>query len=151
MYFVDRNQISKALEHMEELLKLFRSEEDWEADMTHTLALARLTHVMIESIIDVGNNMIDGFIMRDPGSYEDIIDILEDEKVISLSMSEPLKQVVELRKMIVRDFVQVDHTHIVQTLNNSMNALVEFPGKVRHYVEHELGPVSAFIPEDDSK
>ncbi|GAA3319942.1 hypothetical protein GCM10020331_028930 [Ectobacillus funiculus] len=30
--------------------------------------------------LDVGNAIIDGFIMRDPGSYEDIIDILVDEK-----------------------------------------------------------------------
>ena len=34
-------------------------------------------------MMDVGNLMIDGFIMRDPGSYEDIIDILIDEKVIT--------------------------------------------------------------------
>ena len=39
---------------------------------------------VIESIIDVGNTMIDGFIMRDPGGYEDIIDIMEDEKVITV-------------------------------------------------------------------
>ena len=31
--------------------------------------------------------MIDGFIMRDPGGYEDIIDIMEDEKVITKEMS----------------------------------------------------------------
>ena len=35
----------------------------------------------MESMMDVGNLMIDGFIMRDPGSYEDIIDILVDEKL----------------------------------------------------------------------
>lgn len=27
--------------------------------------------------------MIDGFIMRDPGSYDDIMDILVDEKVVT--------------------------------------------------------------------
>ena len=31
--------------------------------------------------------MIDGFIMRDPGSYEDIIDIMEDERVITTEMA----------------------------------------------------------------
>ena len=42
--------------------------------------------------------MIDGFIMRDPGSYEDIIDIMEDEKVITSEMSDPLKRVIESEK-----------------------------------------------------
>ena len=35
--------------------------------------------------------MIDGFIMRDPGSYEDIIDILMDERVISAEEGQAMK------------------------------------------------------------
>ena len=42
--------------------------------------------------------MIDGFIMRDPGSYDDIIDIMEDEKVISSEMADPLKKVIGITK-----------------------------------------------------
>ena len=64
--------------------------------------------MVIESIIDVGNTMIDGFIMRDPGSYDDIIDIMDDEKVITPEMSQPLKNVIGLRTMIVREFINVD-------------------------------------------
>ena len=55
------------------------------------LALERVNYLLIESIIDVGNSMIDGFIMRDPGSYEDIIDILVDEKVMERRIK-PYKQ-----------------------------------------------------------
>ena len=149
MYFIDRNQIEKALTHMEKLLALYKEEEDWEADLVHSLALARLTHVIIESIIDVGNTMIDGFIMRDPGGYDDIIDIMDDEKVITPEMSDPLKQVIALRRMIVMEFIDVETSEIVLVLDNSMETLLAFPTKVRHYLENELGPVSAFLPADD--
>jgi len=149
MYFIDRNQIEKALSHMEELLTLYKEEESWEGDLIHSLALARLTHVVIESIIDVGNTMIDGFIMRDPGGYDDIIDIMDDEKVISPEMSDPLKQVIGLRRMIVMEFIDVETTSIIKTLDSSMATLLAFPTKVRHYLENELGPVSAFLPADD--
>lgn len=149
MYFIDRNQIEKALTHMEKLLALYKEEEDWEADLVHSLALARLTHVIIESIIDVGNTMIDGFIMRDPGGYDDIIDIMDDEKVITPVMSDPLKQVIALRRMIVMEFIDVETSEIVLVLGNSMETLLAFPTKVRHYLENELGPVSAFLPADD--
>lgn len=149
MYFIDRNQIEKALTHMEKLLALYKEEEDWEVDLIHSLALARLTHVVIESIIDVGNTMIDGFIMRDPGGYDDIIDIMDDEKVITSEMTEPLKQVIGLRRMIVMEFIDVETTNIVEVLDNSMETLLAFPKKVRHYLENELGPVSAFLPADD--
>lgn len=147
MYFVDRNQISESLNHMEVLLELYRNENEWQKDIIHSLALERIANVVIESIIDVGNTMIDGFIMRDPGSYEDIIDIMEDERVITSEMADPLKQVIELRKMIVREFTKVDIGTIVTVLNTSMDVLLEFPNKVRHYLENELGPVSAFLPE----
>lgn len=152
MYFIDRTQIDRTVDHMEELLALYKEEDHWEEGITHQLALARLTHVLIESIIDVGNSMIDGFIMRDPGGYDDIIDILEDEKVITPEMSDPLKEVIALRKMIVREFIQVDSAQVVAVLNKSLTELEAFAPKVRHYIEHELGPVSAFMPvEDDEK
>lgn len=147
MYFVDRNQISESLTHMEVLLELYGKENGWQKDIIHSLALERIANVVIESIIDVGNTMIDGFIMRDPGSYEDIIDIMEDERVITSEMAGPLKQVIELRKMIVREFTEVDIGTIIEVLNASMDDLLEFPNKVRHYLENELGPVSAFLPE----
>lgn len=151
MYFIDRNQIEKALTHMEKLLTLYKEEEVWKEDLVHSLALARLTHVVIESIIDVGNTMIDGFIMRDPGGYDDIIDIMDDEKVIDPEMAEPLKQVIGLRRMIVMEFIDVDTNTIVEVLDKSMETLLSFPTNVRHYLEHELGPVSAFLPADDKQ
>lgn len=149
MYFVDRNQVEKALVHIEALLELYKKEDNWEEDLIHTLALTRLSHDIIEAIIDVGNTMIDGFIMRDPGSYEDIIDIMDDEKVITESMTTPLKKVIELRQMIVREFIKVDTKVIIATLDNAYEELALFPEKVRHYLENELGPVSAFLPVDE--
>ncbi|MEK5037447.1 DUF86 domain-containing protein [Sporosarcina sp. FSL K6-3457] len=148
MYFVDRNQINKALEHMEHLLGVYEGGSRWADDEVRSLALERIAQVVIESIIDVGNSMIDGFIMRDPGSYEDIIDIMEDERVVTPEMAAPLKQVIDLRKMIVREFTEVDIAEINKVLYDTLEELQEFPNKVRYYLENELGPVSAFLPED---
>src|ERR1043166_1967623 len=97
-------------------------------------------------MLDVGNAMIDGFIMRDPGSYDDIIDILLDEKVITKDMEQPLKEVVALRKMIVREFIEVDNGLILKVLNDNLASLAKFPNHVKNYLENELGPVSAFLP-----
>ncbi|WP_318616868.1 DUF86 domain-containing protein [Sporosarcina sp. YIM B06819] len=148
MYFVDRNQINKALDHMEYLLGVYESGSRWADDEIRSLALERIAQVIIESVIDVGNSMIDGFIMRDPGSYEDIIDIMEDERVVTTEMAGPLKRVIDLRKMIVREFTEVDIAEINKVLHDTLGELQEFPNKVRYYLENELGPVSAFLPED---
>lgn len=151
MYFVDRNKINTTLTHMNSLVGLVEDKKDWTSNIIDQLALERIALTVIESIIDVGNSMIDGFIMRDPGSYDDIIDILTDEKVITTEMDEPMKKVIQLRKMLVRDFINIDHDILFTTLNTHVNSLKEFPIKVEHYLTHELGPVSAFLPEGSNE
>lgn len=147
MYFIDRAKINETLAYMESLLALFEGHQQWNKDKIHALALERIAHTIVESIIDVGNSMIDGFIMRDPGSYDDIIDIMEDEKVITKEMADPLKKVLNLRKMIVREFVAVDNKEIENVLYEHKNEIQAFAHNVRYYLENELGPVSAFSPE----
>lgn len=148
MYFVDQNQINKTLVYMEQLIDIFEKETDWLQSDVNKLALERIAHGLIEGIIDVGNSMIDGFIMRDPGSYDDIIDILEDEKVIQSEQAIPLKAFISLRPMIVRQFVEVDSDKVVRSIRETLNELQQFPGQVRDYLTNELGPVSAFLPTE---
>lgn len=150
MYFIDRSKITETITYMNSLVKLYEEKKSWET-LEDQLALERLAHNIVESIIDVGNSMIDGFIMRDPGSYDDIIDILTDEKVITAEMDQPLKNVIGLRKMLVREFMKADHSELLAVLSASLEELKSFGPKVEHYLVHELGPVSAFIPEANNE
>ncbi|EGQ21132.1 DUF86 domain-containing protein [Mammaliicoccus sciuri] len=148
MYFVDQKQIRKTLAYMEQLIQLFEKENSWQQSEINKLALERIAHGLIEGIIDVGNSMIDGFIMRDPGSYDDIIDILEDEKVIKPEQADPLKALISLRPMIVRQFVEVETAEVETAIRETSNELKQFPKQVRDYLTNELGPVSAFLPTE---
>ena len=147
MYFVDRNKIALNLNHMNELIAVLEENTDWLHSSVNKLALQRIGHNLMEAMMDVGNLMIDGFIMRDPGSYEDIIDILVDEKVITPEMDAPLKAVVGLRKMLVREFIQVNDEEVLNVLTDNLFAIKQFPGFVQDYLPNELGPVPAFFPE----
>ena len=148
MYFVDRNQIEQILNNMEEILTLFKTQKEWKSPI-EKLALERLAHVLVESFLDVGNQMIDGFIMRDPGSYEDIVDILVDESVVTKANEEGLKKIVQLRKQLVRDYTQVSHEEVYTELTQNISDWEALPGQVRTYLEKELGPVSAFKPTEN--
>ena len=145
VYFVDREDIEAKLIYLEDQIKLFRSLPSWESSIEKA-ALERICHMTIETIIDVGNSMIDGFIMRDPGSYEDIIDILLDEKVVNDSESNGLKKLIGLRKILVQDYLQINYDDLLAVYSEQEDHLTEFPKKVRTYIENELGPVSAFKP-----
>lgn len=148
MYFVDRKKITNNLEYMDSIINNFQQTENWLMDDVHKLAVERIANVLIEAIIDVGNSMIDGFIMRDPGSYEDIIDILVDEKVITADMEQPLKALIGLRRGLVRDILEVDDQEIIKVLNEHLNVIKAFSPCVNKYLINELGPVTAFIPEE---
>ncbi|MCM3161183.1 DUF86 domain-containing protein [Metabacillus litoralis] len=145
MYFVDRDQIEAKLTFLENQIKLFNNQSSWNQAIEKA-GLERICHMFIETIIDVGNSMIDGFIMRDPGSYEDIIDILLDEKVVTQEQGNDLKQVILLRKKLVQDYLEINHEELQQVVTSHKAGITSFPAQVRNYIENELGPVSAFKP-----
>ncbi|UOQ94241.1 DUF86 domain-containing protein [Halobacillus shinanisalinarum] len=145
MYFVDRKKIEDLLSYMETLI--LEQKEHTNRTFTDYLVLERMTHLTVEIIIDVGNQMIDGFIMRDPGSYEDIIDILTDEKVLPKEEIEAYKAIVRLRKMVVQQYLSVDHEAIITIWNTHSKSFNQFPDRIRWYLDEELGPVTAFSKE----
>lgn len=143
MYFVDREKIETILGFIEKQLSLLENTDRWDT-IVEKAALERVCHSIIEGILDVGNAMIDGFIMRDPGSYEDIIDILDDEKVISEEMSVGLKEIIHFRKMLVQDYTSVNHQELQTSFSKHLAVLKNYAPNVREYLINELGPVSAF-------
>jgi uncharacterized protein YutE (UPF0331/DUF86 family) len=143
MYFVDREKIEQTLNYLDSHLTLLESKTVWETPV-ELLALERVTHMVIESILDSGNAIIDGFIMRDPGSYEDIVDILMDEKVVTNEMGTGLKIIVALRKSLVQNYLEIQHDELVKIITQQMDTLKVFSSKVREYLKNELGHVTAF-------
>ena len=144
MYFVDRIKIEQMLQFLEAQLERFEKKQDWNDNDLSQLALERIIQISIDSVLDVGNSMIDGFIMRDPGSFEDIIDIMLDEKVIPTEIAAQLKNVLPLRKMLVQDYLEVSHEQLQSVFKENLSAFSRYPELIRSYLINELGPVSAF-------
>ncbi|PFR29429.1 hypothetical protein COK19_06080 [Bacillus cereus] len=146
MYFVDRKKIEQMLTCLEQAVDTFQEKQQYETPFEY-YALERMSHLIMDCILDVGNAMIDGFIMRDPGSYEDIIDILMDEKVISDEEGKGIKEVIFLRKMLMQDYIQMNHEELYTTIQRQIAVVQKYPANIRRYLEKELGPVSAFVAE----
>lgn len=146
MFFVNREKIEDTLTFLEGQINIFKQLDQIE-NQVQKAALERVAQMMLESVIDVGNSLIDGFIMRDPGSYEDIIDILLDEQVISGKDGEQMKKLIPFRKNLVLFFTSIDHEELYRLLNENLQAFIDFPTHVRTYLAKELGPVSAFKSE----
>jgi uncharacterized protein YutE (UPF0331/DUF86 family) len=146
MYFIDREAIEDKLRYLETQTNLLRNQGEWTGSVIEKLALERIFQTIVDAILDVGNAMIDGFIMRDPGSYEDIIDILLDEKVISTEMEPELKALLPYRKELVQTYTTIHHEKLQKTIYENLNTIQQFPACIRSYIETELGVVTAFKP-----
>jgi uncharacterized protein YutE (UPF0331/DUF86 family) len=142
MYNVNVASIEETLQYLERVLRdmgpVIEKLDSIPEDRVLLLALERMVHISLECIADVGNHMIDGFIMRDPGSYEDIVEILRDEKVIPDELSDPLKDLVNYRRNLITTYTQIKEEDIYRLSKNSLSALRQFPGYVRKYLEKEL-------------
>ncbi|CDQ39204.1 MULTISPECIES: DUF86 domain-containing protein [Virgibacillus] len=145
MYFVERSKIEQTLEYLDQLLDVLKMNDP--DTLIDKLGLERAVHIVIECTIDVGNMMIDGFIMRDPGSYDDIIDILIDEKVLPLQEETPYKQLIQLRKMLMSSYHAVDHRQLQQIVQRNYHIYKQFSSHVRTYLDNELGVANAFSNE----
>ena len=77
MYFVDKDKLTQKLAYLQALT------DDYHESKHNHYAFERIAQMLIESSVDIGNMIIDAFILRDPGNYKDVIDILELENVIT--------------------------------------------------------------------
>lgn len=149
MYFVDREKLESILQYMDQLNGIL--EMDRLHSLEEKLSLERAVHVYIESVLDVGNMMIDGFIMRDPGSYHDIIDILLDEKVLPTEQERAYKELITLRRMLISDYAQVDHKKMIQVMQTYLKDYKQFATYIRKYIKEEHQQVTHAFSNDTLK
>lgn len=142
MYMVNEEQIQHRLQFipivvsaMEQLIA------DWQDNsLLHSFALERALHLAIEVVTDIGSDLIDGFMMREASSYEDIITVIAEEQVCSEQVAQILQQLVANRKQLVQQYTDWERGaqhHLLQMLPN---ALRQFSQDVNLFVEKELAP-----------
>jgi len=143
MYDVNTKRIDQVLSHMNRMLDLLeklgeRGAEAVLSDEVAALAMERALHLSIEGIVDVGNALIDGFIMRDPGSYSDVVEIMRDEQVITDEQAVMLTRLTEFRKHLVNEYTSVPAAEMYALAIDATPALRQFDPRVRAFLKKEL-------------
>ncbi|QDX91290.1 DUF86 domain-containing protein [Brevibacillus laterosporus] len=142
MYDVNTAKVDQVLTYMESMLTLLSqnmtySNEELACDQIKQLAIERALHICIEGIADVGNALIDGFIMRDPGSYTDIVEILRDETVLTSDQATVLHRIMEFRKPLVT-YSEISVLEMSELIREALPVLTTFASAVRAYIQKEL-------------
>ena len=140
MYYVNREQIAERLAAVPSVAEAIEAlATGWTGSLQQGLAQERCLHLAIEIVTDVGSSLIDGFIMRDASSYEDIIEITGEEGVYSRELQEPLLELVRLRKPLVQDYYRWPRAELHPMSEQLAGMLRQFQADVNAYLTRELG------------
>ncbi|QAY66444.1 DUF86 domain-containing protein [Paenibacillus protaetiae] len=139
MYYVNEEQIAIRLQTIPAVAEaLNKLSAEWSGTLIEGLAQERALHLAIETVTDVGSFLIDGFILRDASSYEDIIDIIGEAGAFPEHLSETLTELVKLRKPLVQDYFELDRTQL-HPLTGQLGAVLHaFKDAVEQYLKDEL-------------
>ena len=138
MYFVDKEKLTQKLTYLQGLT------EDYDKNKENHYAYERIAQMLIESSVDIGNMIIDGFILRDPGNYKDVIDILELENVISKETQTHINDTVDVRKQFAHNYTELNVKEIMPLFDKSLPYYTKFIKEVAQFLESENVPITAF-------
>ncbi|MEK5170108.1 DUF86 domain-containing protein [Staphylococcus sp. FSL K6-0223] len=138
MYFVDKEKLTQKLTYLQGLT------EDYDKNKENHYSYERIAQMLIESSVDIGNMIIDGFILRDPGNYKDVIDILELENVISKETQTHINDTVDVRKQFAHNYTELKVKEIMPLFDKALPYYKEFIKEVIQFLESENVPITAF-------
>lgn len=140
MYYVNREQIEVRLAVLPEVADVLEGlSAGWNGASLEGLAQERALHLALEIVTDVGSYLIDGFIMRDASSYEDIVEIIAGEGVFPEERTEPLLALVRLRRPLVQDYADWPRGTLHPLTRTLPDVLRAFKDDVEAYLAKELG------------
>lgn len=144
MYDINTNEIRARLQFIESWSQAYRQLEDghaWNNPATAAVAdfaQERLLQLAIELVTDVASYLIDGYIMRDAGSYEDIVEIMLDETVVDQSLASRLFQLVQLRKSLQQQFLAFPRGQQHEVMIGLEQVLRDFAGSVEDFLARPI-------------
>lgn len=109
-----------------------------EEDVVHRLAAERLLHVLTEAVTDVFAQIIDGLMLRDAGSYQDMVDIMMLEGALPEEYGERIGKLVAFRSRLVRDYQHVTVADLTEMVQLAGRLIPLFAGYIREFLRREL-------------
>jgi uncharacterized protein YutE (UPF0331/DUF86 family) len=76
--------------------------------------------------------------MRDASSYEDIVEILRGENVLSAELARYLSDLVKLRKPLMQDYVSFPRDGLHPLMDALARRMEQFNESITGYLQQEL-------------
>lgn len=127
---VDSDIIAQRLERLKIYVKMLRNLQKGGKkkvckDDIHFAAMERYLQLAVECVLAVGNHIIAGLNLRKPSTYEQIIQILGEEKVITKKAMTLARTVPSLRTFLVHDCNTMEREKLFDAAKENLPAFEE--------------------------
>lgn len=142
MFRTDLDKVEERIKGYEALIRYLLEEYPKEAltapQRMKELALERGFELLFHSFTDIAALLIDRFILRDPGSYEDMVDILVDEEILPPPSSSVWKEMISIYRRLTREYYRNEGaTSLLSLLEQERDEFLLFPDRVRSFIRQE--------------
>ncbi len=104
----------------------------------HYYGLAeRYLQLAIECILDVGNMLIVSFDLRKPSDRQEIVDILEEGKIISSLLTTRLSGIAGFRNLLVHEYVKINREMVYKILKERILDLEDFAKEITKHLNKQ--------------
>jgi uncharacterized protein YutE (UPF0331/DUF86 family) len=136
---VDRQSLAARFEKLREYHRILRelqrhSRSQFLKDY-HVYGLAeRYLQLAIECLLDIGGMLIVEYGFRKPTVKQEIIEILEEEKVLPSNFTHRLAGIAGFRNILIHEYVRIDRARVHEYLQKNLSQFEIFLKHVNRYV-----------------
>lgn len=125
--FIVESKVSSIQKYLQ-ILKGFRnySQKQLEEDIYLKGSAERYLYLLTQSVLDLAESIIAFQDFRRPQTYSESFDILQEERLISLELTEKLVKMAKFRNIISHDYENLDFGIIYDVLQNHLQDIEEF-------------------------
>lgn len=102
------------------------NEDNLKDDMIIYWGIERGIQISIECVLDISNIIISTLNIEKPDTYREIILSLGKNKIIPLSFSKEIANMISFRNILVHDYTRVDEKVVVDVLHHHLDDFAKF-------------------------
>ncbi|MBU1111861.1 MAG: DUF86 domain-containing protein [archaeon] len=125
------DNIHNYLSDMEEILP---EEELFLKSKVHQYSISMLMMNLINACVDLGTELINLKQLGYPGSYRDVFQILQKNKMISSSLAKKMKDLVGLRNILAHEYGEID-LEILHEQASNLDFIEDFTKEIVKYFD----------------
>lgn len=125
-------KLREILRNLEEVRQVSR--DDFVRSFRHSWLAERGLHLAAETVFDIGNHILAGHFNVHPSDYENVLERLGAQGVLSAGLRERLRGLGGFRNVLVHAYLQIDEERVYTALQDELGSFDAFAAEIESFV-----------------